>query len=274
VANGFTLIELLVCVAIIALLVAILIPSLAAAREQAQSAKCKANLRQLISAYRFYADENAGHVCTAQYSSGSGIVFWYYLSSFPSLQDGTRGSLSPYLGASNSAMMKVLICPSVAPGSVNPFANPGPPYPSSPVCHYSMVQVSVGAGQTLLWSNFTRPFDSLAFSDAAIASPVGITSSSPIGAPYNMASKVMQQPQSRGIHSNTANSAWVDGHVTGEKLYQNPSEPLYQFASTIHGGYVTPLPPNTPWTQFSSSYMATGDHNLNFYFWADKDAQQ
>jgi len=57
---GFTLIEVLVVVAIIALLVAILLPSLARARDQAQTTSCASNMRQLHYGFTMYAQDNQG----------------------------------------------------------------------------------------------------------------------------------------------------------------------------------------------------------------------
>jgi len=54
---AFTLIELLVVVAIIALLIAILLPSLRGARDQARTAVCLSNMRQAMSAFLLYAAE-------------------------------------------------------------------------------------------------------------------------------------------------------------------------------------------------------------------------
>ena len=58
--HGFTLVELLVVVAIIALLVSILLPSLQRAKEQARITVCLANLRGLGVAFSQYVAENNG----------------------------------------------------------------------------------------------------------------------------------------------------------------------------------------------------------------------
>jgi len=58
--RGFTLIELLVVVTIIALLLAILLPSLARVREQGRQVVCLSNLKQILSATGMYMDAHAG----------------------------------------------------------------------------------------------------------------------------------------------------------------------------------------------------------------------
>ena len=58
VKRGFTLIELLVVISIIALLLAILMPSLRRARESAYYAVCSANLKQFHLGFMFYANDN------------------------------------------------------------------------------------------------------------------------------------------------------------------------------------------------------------------------
>ncbi|RMF82765.1 MAG: DUF1559 domain-containing protein [Planctomycetota bacterium] len=55
--QAFTLIELLVVVAIIALLISILLPSLRSAREQAKTTKCVANLKQVGNIMHMYFQE-------------------------------------------------------------------------------------------------------------------------------------------------------------------------------------------------------------------------
>ncbi len=56
-AKGFTLIELLVVISIIALLLAILLPSLSRAREQAKTTRCQSNLKQIGLAMHSYAGD-------------------------------------------------------------------------------------------------------------------------------------------------------------------------------------------------------------------------
>lgn len=56
--HGFTLIELLVVVAIIALLISILLPSLNKAREQARKAVCASQMHQMGLAFMMYVDDN------------------------------------------------------------------------------------------------------------------------------------------------------------------------------------------------------------------------
>ena len=73
--RGFTLIELLVVIAIIAILAAMLLPSLSRAKLKTQGISCMNNHRQLALAWRMYTDDNQDRLPFASESDASTLPF-------------------------------------------------------------------------------------------------------------------------------------------------------------------------------------------------------
>src|SRR5687768_3913934 len=97
--KGFTLVELLVVIGIIAVLIAILLPTLNRARDNALRIQCQSNLRNLMHAVIMYSAENKNYM---PYCNWAGTppnhTGWLYKD--PLVADPAHvetGSLWPYL---------------------------------------------------------------------------------------------------------------------------------------------------------------------------------
>jgi len=106
--SGFTLVELLVVIGIIAILISILLPSLARARKAAQTVACASNLRSIMQATHIFATQNNGYLPGSVYSSGRFLFI-----------DPVKGRVAQL----SRCRRPVLVHPSHSPGGIGAFSS-------------------------------------------------------------------------------------------------------------------------------------------------------
>ena len=114
--KGFTLVELLVVIGIIAVLMGILLPALAAARQRTHLVTCLSNLRQVGIAVHSYANDNGGRIpfgpdALPYASAGNFYPFRGSPTSLLSLDTGAPVGIGLVLERYLRANAMVVFCP-------------------------------------------------------------------------------------------------------------------------------------------------------------------
>jgi prepilin-type processing-associated H-X9-DG protein/prepilin-type N-terminal cleavage/methylation domain-containing protein len=215
--HAFTLVELLVVIALLAVLAAILLPTLGQAKLSARRITCVNNLRQLGLASQMYWDDRDGDAFRYMIgTTNGGTIYWFgWIEPWVPGNEGQRafdatvGALYPYLGGRG-----VEVCPSLNYNSrLFKAKATGAAYGYGYNLH-----LSAPATQPPVKINrVTRPADIALFADAGQVNDFQEPASSdnPLIEEFYYINDT--EPTVHFRHTRRANVLYCDGHVEHER---------------------------------------------------------
>lgn len=259
VKGGFTLIELLVVISIIALLISILLPALASARQTARAIACGANHRQIGQVMHIYINNNNGYVMPVDYFpsgwSGTGHQANY---GWRMILDAIvqNQKLGP---AGLPDRDSIFVCPSLPseiwnthPGytgigmNINlhfrntsgSFSGYRWPYPiTTGLPSYYDTGFTLQTRVPIPFQAFTRPSEQIFVADTT-DKPIP-TVANPYRRIYTGAAKYLTGSTYMGDditgdrHNSSANNLWGDGHVSREDAATLRNTPGWYWPGTL-----------------------------------------
>ena len=233
--GGFSLLELITAVAVMSLLAALVANASRRTIEMAQSAKCAANLRQLVAANYAYAADHNGQFAPAM--DKRNLIRWHGMrASSARAFDPTAGYLSPYLGGGDGATRRAA---SRAFDPDDPYAGTGRQLecPAFADCEHATLSFEKGAGcygynmayiggqpgdqfTPITAEMLDAPSRTLMFADTAFVNGSRLQEY-PFAEPYYEVQADGSlgggmTPSVHFRHAGCANIAWADGHVSAE----------------------------------------------------------
>jgi prepilin-type N-terminal cleavage/methylation domain-containing protein/prepilin-type processing-associated H-X9-DG protein len=210
---AFTLIELLVVITIVGILIAIMLPVMGRAREEARRAQCANELRQIGLAIHMYIDDHNGKFPMAQQTG----EYWY-------------DYIMPYLEDEN-----VFRCPSYkyarTPSEPDFYIYSSYGYNFFGLCYFMNSSLSLTGGIDINHIKNSSRCIMVADSSKTYATP-GQTS-------YFAIYKAKYDPRGKpgDRHSGGANVVFVDGHIGcyGQDFLCNQGEEWWNYK--MSGGY-------------------------------------
>jgi prepilin-type processing-associated H-X9-DG protein/prepilin-type N-terminal cleavage/methylation domain-containing protein len=214
---AFTLIELLVCISVIALLVAIILPTFAKARQQSRGTVCGTNLHQLGIAATMYLNENNDSFWSYYWSAPTGVNWWFGFE----LNGPNTGQVNRPLDRNRSILAEYIenvhetfLCPSFPydRGCYFPkFAARSTSY------GYNIHLAPIGSAPARRRDRIPRPGEVFAFADGAHFDFNQYQLNEPAYIQYNANIK-MASGYAHFRHNDLANVVYVDGHVENQPL--------------------------------------------------------
>ncbi|MFQ5414803.1 MAG: hypothetical protein ACE5E6_10130 [Phycisphaerae bacterium] len=227
--GAFSMVELLVVVGVLGLLLAVLLPGLAHARNHAKAVVCRANIHQLAVANDLYADASHGRYAPGAADFQHNLHRWHGArATHDEPFDPATGPLAPYLDPGGAVRQ----CPTFDARLVGFEAGTGGYGYNN--AYVGTQRVEAAPGVHVVVSDRTgafthrvaRPAETVMFTDAAFTSGDVI--------PYSFAEPrfhprfgTRADPSIHFRHARHANVAWCDGHVDAHRRTFTWSSGLY-----------------------------------------------